>query len=242
MSHRLNILAGKNCLVTGATGGIGRAICLNLSKYGCNLFLTSTNNQKLKDLKKELQKFSMGKICTQKANLASIGDINKLILNIRKKMDHIDVLINNAGVFIVKPLDTLEIEDFKISFDINVMAPFILSKELSRDMIQQEWGRIVNIGSSSAYGCSKDTLAYCMSKHSLLGMTKGLHEELSPHNVRAYFVAPAGTKTEMGEQIKNQNYDTFVSPDEIAEYISFIISFDGTMLSNEIRLNRMILG
>lgn len=242
MPRKPKILYGKNCLITGATGGIGKAICEELIKKDCNLFLTGTSKIQLKELKKELKNKTKQKIYYKQSDFSSIEDIEKLISSIKKKMSHIDIVINNAGIFIVKPLKNLEIKDFKRSFDINVLAPFILSKELSKDMVKKRWGRIINIGSSSAYGCSSETMAYCTSKHALLGMTKGLHEELSPFNVRAYFVSPAGTKTKMGKRIKNQNYETFVCPDEIAQYISFIISFDGTMLSNEVKLNRMILG
>lgn len=232
----------KNCLITGATGGIGMAICLKLIEEGCNLFITSTNKEELKRLKKKLQSKTTKNIYYKQADLSSKKDINKLISTIEKKMSHIDILINNAGIFIVKSLKTLEIEDLQKSFDVNVIAPFILSKELSKNMVKNKWGRIVNIGSSSAYGCSQETIAYCSSKHALLGITKGLHEELAMDNVRSYFVSPAGTKTEMGKQIKNQTYDTFLNPEEIAEYIIFIIKFNSTMITNEVRLNRMVLG
>ena len=109
-------------------------------------------------------------------------------------------------------------------------------------MKKQQWGRIINIGSSSAYGCSEETMAYAASKHALLGLTKGLQEELSPYNVRAYIVSPAGTQTDMGKKIKKQTFDKFVLPNEIAEYIAFMIKFDKTMVTNELRLNRMELG
>ena len=240
--NKKNILYGKNCLVTGSTGGIGSEIALALAKENCNLFLTSTNNSKLKKLKKELKKNHDIKIFSKSADLSSEIDINKLISTIRKKMSHIDILINNAGIFVVKPIEKLEIDDFRKSLDINLTASFILCKELSKDMRKQKWGRIVNIGSSSAYGASKETMAYSASKHALLGLTKSLHEELGEYNIRSFFVSPAGAKTNMGKKIKNQNFDTFVSPCEIAEYITFIIKFNSTMISNEIRLNRMTMG
>ena len=240
------ILTNKNCLITGATGGIGKELALKFAKEGCNLFLTSTNEKKLKELKKNLMKELKNtniniKIFFEKADLASKKDILKLILKINEKMKNIDIVINNAGIFIVKDIEELTAQDLEKSFNINVIAPFTFSKEFSKNMKKQNWGRIINIGSSSAYGCSKETMAYAASKHALLGLTKGLHEELSPYNIRSYIVSPAGTKTDMGKKIKNQNYNTFVSPNEIADYISFIIKFDSTMVSNEIRLNRMIL-
>jgi len=239
-----HILSGKNCLITGATGGIGEKLAFALQKEGCNLFLTSTCNKKLNQLKQQLEhqsKQKKSKIYYDSADLSSKKDIERLILSIKNVMPHIDVLINNAGIFIVKPLEDLDVEDLEKTLNINVRAAFILSKELSKNMKKNKWGRIVNIGSSSAYGASKETIAYAASKHALLGMTKALHEELSEYHIRAYFISPAGTKTDMGKKIKNQNFDTFVSPEEIATYITFIMKFDTTMIPNEVRLNRMVM-
>jgi len=237
-----NILHGKNCLITGSTGGIGQALAAQFANEGCNLFLTSTNKDKLKQLKKQLKKQHNIQVFCKKTDLSSKKDMKKLISTIRNKMSYIDILINNAGVFIVKPLEKLKVKDFKKSFDINVLPSFILSQEFSKDMKKKKWGRIVNIGSSSAYGCSKETMSYAASKHALLGLTKGLHTELSPHNVRAFIVSPAGTQTNMGKLIKNQTFDKFVLPNEIAEYIAFIVKFNKTMVTDELRLNRMSLG
>jgi NAD(P)-dependent dehydrogenase (short-subunit alcohol dehydrogenase family) len=108
-------------------------------------------------------------------------------------------------------------------------------------MVKNRWGRIINIGSSSAYGGYKNTSLYCASKHALLGFSRALHDELKEHNIRVFCVSPSGTKTAMGKSIKGQNYDTFIDPKDVAEYIAYISSFDNAMISEEIRLNRMIL-
>ena len=84
-------------------------------------------------------------------------------------------------------------------------------------------------------------MLYCASKHALLGFSRALHDELKKYNIRTYCVSPSGVKTEMGKLIKNQNFDTFIDPREIAEYVVFICSFDGEMISDEIRLNRMVI-
>ena len=232
----------RTCLITGATGGIGKELCIKFAKEGYNLVITSTNKEKLKDLKKELISIYNIKVYIKIADLSTRKGTKKLLEYIENKNILIDILINNAGTFIVKSLEELKIKDLNKTFNLNVITPFILSQELSKNMKKQGWGRIINIGSSSAYGCSKDTIAYSMSKHALLGLSKGLFEELSEFNVRTYIVSPAGTKTNMGKKIKNQNFDNFVLPNEIAEYILFIIKFNSTMISNEIRLNRMTLG
>ena len=240
---KYRILENKNCLITGATGGIGRFIALEMAKNKCNLFLTSTNIKKLKKLKDEIG-LLYGRninIYFEHGDLNKIKDVKRIIKMVWGKIKHVNILINCAGTFLVKSLSNTNLNDFEKTFNLNIRAPFILTKEFSKDMKRNGWGRIINIGSSSSYAGSKDTSLYCASKHALLGFSRALHEELNNNNVRIYCLSPAGTKTKIGKLIKNQDFNTFIEPKEIAEYIVFIISFDGKMISNEIRLNRMIV-
>ena len=237
------VLTNKNCFITGATGGLGRCIALKMAEKKCNLFLTSTNITKLKNLKEEIESLygKEIKIYYEHGDLNKIQDINKIITMAREKIHTVDILFNCAGFFVVKSLSDSNIDDFDTSFNLNIRAPFIFCKAFFEDMIRNGWGRIVNIGSSSAYVGSKETSLYCASKHALLGFSRALHDELKKYNIRTYCVSPAGVKTEMGKLIKNQNFDTFINPREIAEYVAFICSFDGEMISDEIRLNRMVI-
>ena len=131
------------------------------------------------------------------------------------------------------------IEDFNRSFELNVRAPFLLCREFMEGMVHNNWGRIINIGSSSSYSGFKNTSVYCSSKHALLGLTRALHDEYRCNNIRSYCFSPGSIQTEMGRKVKNQDFSTFIEPEEIAEYIAFSISFDGEMISNEIQLKRM---
>lgn len=240
---KYKIFENKNCFITGATGGIGKHIAMKMAENGCNLFLTATNVNKLKNLKKELES-SYGRnrgISYEPGDLNKVQDINKIIAMVREKLTSIDILVNCAGVFPVKPLSSSTLEDFEFCFNLNVRSAFIFSKKFSTDMIKNRWGRIINIGSSSAYAGHKDTSLYCASKHALLGFSRSLHEELKKYNIRTFCVSPGGVKTEMGRLIQNQNFDTFIDPREIAEYVVFICSFDGEMISDEIKLNRMVI-
>ena len=108
-------------------------------------------------------------------------------------------------------------------------------------MIKSGWGRIVNFGSSSAYTGTRKTSLYCASKHAILGFSRALHEELKEYNIRTFCVSPAGVKTKMGKLIENHNFNTFLNPKEIVEYVAFICSFDNEMISEEIRLNRIVI-
>lgn len=240
---KYEILDNRNCFITGATGGIGRCIAIKMAENKCNLFLTSTNVTKLMNLRNEIESLygEKKKVYYQHGDLNKIQDINKIITSVKEKLHTVDILVNCAGLFVVKFLSDLSLDDFNATFNLNVRAPFIFCKEFSGHMIKRRWGRIINIGSSSAYVGSKETSLYCASKHALLGFSRAIQYELKENNIRTYCVSPSGSKTQMGELIKNQNFDSFINPIEIAEYVAFICSFDGEMISDEIRLNRMVI-
>ncbi|MCB4790653.1 MAG: SDR family oxidoreductase [Elusimicrobia bacterium] len=236
------ILRNKNCFITGASGGIGREIALKLSESGCNMFLAGRNTSKLINLKKEIESFGKKvKVFYDTADLSKTADIINIIKVVRHKMGTIDVLVNCAGVFQVKSLNDANEKDFDECININVRAPFIFCKEFSKDMVKKKWGRIVNIGSSSAYNGFKDTIIYCTTKHAVLGMSRAIHNELKEHKVRTYCISPGSVKTKMGKMLKSQNYETFIDAKEIAQYVDFLISFDDNMVSEEVRLNRMFV-
>jgi len=241
-NSRAKILENKNCFLTGATGGIGRCIAMQMAQGGCNLFLTSHDVAELQKLKEELQDTAGKevKIFYEAGDLRKVEDVKRIIEKTEKEFKSVDILINCAGVFPVKSLQGSSLEDFESCFQINIRAPFLFCKAFADDMAKNGWGRIVNIGSSSAYSGFKETSLYCASKHALLGFSRSLHSELKEHNVRTFCISPGSVKTEMGKLVKNQIFETFIDPEEIAEYIVFLISFDKEMVSEEIRLNRMI--
>ena len=237
------ILCGKNCLITGATGGLGKEIAKEFAKNGCNLFLTGRNNDKLNSLKNELENDQI-KIDFEDADLSDDSEIQKLIEKVKNTFVNIDILVNCAGVFPVKLLSDSTIEDFENCFSVNVKAAFVLCKEFSQGMISKKWGRIINIASSGAYNGRSKTVVYRASKHALLGLSRSLHSELKEYNVRTFCVSPGPIKTSMGHDIiKNENpderFDSFMNPNEIAEFIAYLVSFDNEMVSEEIRLSRI---
>ena len=237
-----NILEKKNCLITGATGGIGEEISKQLAALSCNLFLTSTNKTKLEKLKNNLRKINTSiTIETFPTNLDNEENVLEMIKHVRKKFTTINILINSAGIFMIKPIGKSTIEDFDKSINLNVRVPFILSKEFSKDMISKKWGRIVLIGSSSSYSGFENGSLYCTSKHSVLGLSRALNAELRKKNVRVMCISPSSTKTDMGKISVDQDFNTFLYPKEVAEYIIFVLSFDNEMSIDESRLNRMIM-
>lgn len=228
----------KKCLIVGASGGIGSAITKKLAEKNYDLFLIGKNKTKLLKLKKEIKKEN-NNVEIESVDVTNEKQIERSIKKIRKTFGKIDILINTPGSFLIKPIDKTTIKEFDEIFKINVRAPFIFSKEFSKDMKKSKWGRIVNIGSSSAYNGFKNSIAYCSSKHALLGLSRALFSELKENNVRVFSISPGSTQTKMGKLSKDQKFETFLKPEEIAEYVEFVISFDKQLVSEEIRLNRI---
>lgn len=213
-------LKGKKCLITGATGGIGREIAEVMVKEGCKVSLTALP-EGLVELAKKLSK-------KYKTKVQALYDTHS---------GEYDILINSAGVFEKCSIEEANIHDMMF---VNFMLPTQLIKQCVPAMKRKKWGRIVNIGSSSAYNGFAMSSIYCATKHAILGLSRALHNELKRHGIRVFCVSPAGVKTPMGKRAaKNDNYSTFLCPKEVAEYILHIIKYDKNMVTEEIRLNRI---
>lgn len=234
-----SVLNGKSCVVTGATGGIGKKTSELLASNGCNLFLLSTNKEKLTLLKSKIQNSYDVNVFTHATDLTKLENLKNAVFEIRKSFSKVDILINSAGIFTLDSISNSNVEKFEQSFNLNVRAPFYLAQIFSQDMIKQKWGRIVNLGSSSSYAGFKNGSIYCTTKHAILGMSRSFHAEVKDHNVRCHCISPSSTRTDMGKISSDQNFETFLDPNEVAKSILFVISFDENLVIDEIRLNRM---
>lgn len=235
------LLNGKNCFISGASGGLGEEIAKELANQKCNLFLTGRNEEKLSKIKKDIEKISNNKIKVEYeiGEFNNLNDIKKIISSARESFSNFDILINSAGIFLSKSIHDSSLEEFERIFNVNIRAPFIFCKEFSGEMFKNKWGRIINIGSSSSYSGFENGSIYCASKHAILGLSRTLQNELKSGNVRTFCISPGSIKTEMGKFVKDQNFETFLDPKEVAKYVVFTISFDKELISEEIRLNRM---
>ena len=234
-----NLFEGKNCLITGATGGWGLELSKEFAKLGCNLFLISTNEKKLQRQQKYLLTLNKNRtIIYQVSDLRNINDLKKIISKAKKNFKVVDILINCAGVFPQGDLTKSTLKDFEDCISINLKAPFFLIKEFSKGMKQRKWGRIINIGSSSSYEGFEDTSIYCASKHGLLGLSRSVYKELRVHNVRTFCISPGSIKTQMGRKVKS-DFKSFIDPHELSQLIVNITSYDNEMISEEIQINRI---
>jgi short-subunit dehydrogenase len=232
----------KNVLITGAYGGLGAALATAYIKSGYNLCLLGRDKEKLQKLESDLKKHDeLATIKTYKCNLNDNDNIFNVCENIKKDFDYIHIIVNCAGIFPVTSLEKTTTADFSKCMQVNVAAPFFIIRSFVEQMKKIKYGKIINIASSSAYGGAPNTSLYCASKHALLGMSRSLFKELKSHSIRVFCVSPGSIQTPMGIEVEKlgQLYDTFMTPTEVAEYIVSSTSFEGHMISEEIRLNRM---
>lgn len=161
-------------------------------------------------------------------DLRKLDEIYKAAFDAKIQLGHIDILINCAGIFD---------GDFDEIFSVNVKAPWVFIRQFQEEMMTRKWGRIVNIGSTSAYMGVPGTALYCASKHALLGLSRSFFKELKDYNVRVFCISPGSVKTEMGKKI-NGDWNTFIDPKELAEYIVHILKYDNELITEEVTINR----
>jgi NAD(P)-dependent dehydrogenase (short-subunit alcohol dehydrogenase family) len=231
----LKVLSGKRCLVTGASRGLGRAIAQALLGSNARIFLTANTESSVKAV---AESWGVPWIA---ADLSDASAVDRLAERATDMFGGIDVLVNAAGVFPVAAVSASTVAEFNQCMAVNVRAPYQLSKKLLPAMIAQSWGRIVNVGSSSAYSGFKNTAIYCASKHALLGLSRSMNDEVRAFNVRVSCFSPGSIQTDMGRKVMGQDYSTFLSPIETAQFIVSAIAFDGPMIVDEVRMNRMIV-
>ena len=236
----MSILEGKNCLITGATGALGWALAKQLDAEGCNLFLTGTNGVRLDYLASELTKVNDRIVHSKRCLFTYRQSIEQLCAKVDNCLD-IDILINAAGVFTISEIDETEELDLDENTEINVIAPYLLCQHFCKGMKKREWGKIINVGSSSSYVGFKGGSLYCMTKHAILGMSRALSEELKDYNIQVSCVSPSSMQSEMAKISIDQDFSTFLKPDDVAKQIVNVLLMENNMTCKELRLDRMIM-
>ena len=191
----------KIAIVTGASRGIGAEIVKTLSK---NNYIVVLNYNKSKDLAEKISN-EFENVYTFKADVSKYEEVKNLIDFTIEKFGKIDLLVNNAGIDLIKPINDTSLEDFDNVLKTNLYSAFYTSKEASKYMINQKSGHIINISSIWGLIGASCEMAYSVSKAGLDAMTKSLAKELGLSNIRVNSIAPGIIETEM---------NSFLSEDE----------------------------
>ena len=213
----------KRILITGASRGIGRAIATKLAAAGTVIFLHGRDREALTETWR-LVEANGAETMPLFYELADTSQIEKLVDAIGS--EPIDALINNAGVAIIKPFESLSLDEWNRTLAVNLTAPFLLTQKLSRNM--KAGASIVNILSIAAKTGFSNWSSYCMSKFALEGFSQSIREELRPRGIRVLNIYPAATDTEIWEPIEgNWPREKMMSSSEIAEAVAFALSRPG---------------
>jgi NAD(P)-dependent dehydrogenase (short-subunit alcohol dehydrogenase family) len=236
--------SGKVALVTGAGRGIGKGIALRLASHGADIAVNDLNVETAEQTAKEVQTKGR-KALRIPGDVSKASVVNEMVEKALDYFGHIDILINNAGISLYRPILDCSEEDWDRHIDIMAKGTYLMMRKVAPQMIERKWGRIVNLGSYVAQrNCTTKYFGpYCAAKFAIIGLTEVAAQEWAPYiNVNA--IGPGDVETEMMElewqqegqkrgvpasQVKEEYRKRLIlgrleTPDDIAKVAAFLCS------------------
>ena len=217
-------LPDKTVIVTGASRGIGRSTALSLAHEGAQVALLSRDQAALEEVASEVTRAG-GRALVFPVDFADSSSVPALASSLLAQLESVHALVNNAGTFLEQDLAEMTDDELRHVLDVNLMAPFVLTRELL-PALRKTRGQIINVVSTSALQGYPQQSGYCASKAGLLGMMRALALEEKPNGVRIHNLCPGGVDTafiegtRLGERLAGQ---VMISPDDIGEMIVFLL-------------------
>ena len=188
--------SGHTALITGSTSGIGLGIAKALARDGANIILNGLGtDEDIAAVISEVRKIASGDVEYAPANMLMPDEIGRMIADANDQFSGIDILINNAGIQYVSPIQEFPIEKWDDIIAINLSSSFHTIRATTPGMIENGWGRIVNVASIHSLVASPFKAAYVAAKHGIAGLTKTVALELATKNITVNAVAPGYVKT-----------------------------------------------
>lgn len=235
----------KVVLITGGAQGIGKAIALELGKQGYDIVINYLTSKKDAEILKDkiIKDYGVRCIAIQ-CDVSKENEVDKMISTIEAKLGGVDILINNAAIDLSNLFHLKNAEEFRKTLDVNVVGAFNCSKRVYRHMIDQEYGRIINVSSTNGINTYYPMcIDYDASKAALISMTHNLAFEFAPY-VNVNCIAPGfiGTENELDgydeEFLKEETEKIMVNrygkPEEVAYLVKFLISDEANFINNTI--------
>jgi 3-oxoacyl-[acyl-carrier protein] reductase len=227
-SLNANLLGDPVAVVTGASRGIGRAIALVLAAQGARVVVNYANSPEAAEaVVKEIQDFGGGAIAIQ-ADVSQPAAVEAMIEQVMAKWQRIDVLVNNAGITKDGLLLRMKVEDWQKVIDLNLTGVFLCTKAVSKIMLKQKSGRIINITSVVGETGNAGQANYSAAKAGVIGFTKSIAKELASRGITVNAVAPGFITTDMTKDIKSTDILAHIplgrygQPEEVAGMVRFL--------------------
>lgn len=236
-------LDGKTAVVTGASRGIGRAIALELAKEGANVVVNySGSKEKADEVVEEILKIGKKAIAVQ-ANVADNESVQNLMKTALDEFGSIDILVNNAGITRDNLLMRMKEEEWDEVIQTNLKGVFLCTKAVTRQMMKQRSGRIINIASVVGVTGNAGQANYTAAKAGVIGLTKTTSRELASRNILVNAVAPGFITTEMTDALPEDIKNTMLSqiplaklgkPEHVAKAVVFLASDDAEYITGQV--------
>jgi NAD(P)-dependent dehydrogenase (short-subunit alcohol dehydrogenase family) len=232
---------GQIALVTGAARGIGRACALALAEAGADVALGLRNVNNDNGLIKEIETLGR-KAFPLQMNVENLYEINTAIDAIGKHFGKLDILVNNAGIGPPNFIEDVTEEDFDYTVNVNLKGTFFVSQAAGKLMVEQKYGRIINLSSQAGFISLPSESVYCMTKAGIAHLTKCFAVEWGKHNITVNAVAPTFIKTPgtekwlLDEEFKKQVLSKIVlgrvgRPEDVASAVLFLASPAASMIT-----------
>jgi 3-oxoacyl-[acyl-carrier protein] reductase len=228
---------GRTALVTGATGGLGVAESLALAKAGADVLMLDIKGGEVVDKLASEVPSGAGRLRFVACDLADPAAAKALVLELDQEAGGIDILVNNAAINPMKPIDGYDLAEWQTTQDVNATSAVALAQAVVPSMKKKGWGQVVQICSVTLNGGWTDFTAYVSSKGTLLAFTRSLARELGQFNIRVNAVSPGAIPTALEKEVWADQLETYEkylldhqalkyrgSPEDIAEAIMFLVS------------------
>jgi 3-oxoacyl-[acyl-carrier protein] reductase len=206
-------------VVTGASRGIGFSTAEALARAGMDVVVTSTMKGGTAEIARRVRDNGRRVLeCVYEASSRQSADA--LVMAALAELGRVDVLVNNAGIVVRRPLEKMSDDDFDLVLKVNLSGPFYLVRRLVPQMVRRGYGRIINVSSISATLGSPKAMGYAAAKAGLDAMTRSLAEELRGTGVFVAGLSPGSVETDM---LKGSGFDPAMSADEVAGVIRYLV-------------------
>ena len=227
-------IESKIAIVTGGTKGIGRAITEELLKAGAKVFVCARNRDELKRAVGEMSE--LGQIEGELCDMRSFEQVKMMLDECERKFGGVDVLVNNAGIGIFKPVEELAAEEFQAVLETNLFGVFYSCHAAIPMMKRRGGGYIINISSLAGANAHPRMAAYNASKFGLNGFSEALMQEVRHDNIKVSYIMPGSVNTEFGGETVSPEKAWQLQPADIAQVVLNLLQMDERALPSRIEL------